>query len=298
MELRDIEIFLVLAEELHFGRTAARLHVSTARVSQSIKQQERLVGAALFERTSRAVRLTPLGEQLRDDLRPHYDGLGLGLERARLAAQGVTGILRVGLIPNFANDLNAVWDAFRAAHTACALHILSAPFLDPFAGLRRGTVDVLIAWLPVEEPDLTVGPVVCTEPRVLAVASTHVLAGSESVTLEVLGDGHGVATAQPHLPAYWEEAYIPATTPSGRPVEPRLQVTNFEEILMLVSTGQMIHPIGAHATRYFPRPDITYLPLTDAPDVRWALIWRSDTRNPLVADLARVVRRLGTIEVR
>ena len=59
MELRDIEVFLTLAEELHFGRTAERLHVTPARVSQAIKKQERAIGAALFERTSRVVRLTP-----------------------------------------------------------------------------------------------------------------------------------------------------------------------------------------------------------------------------------------------
>ncbi|MEV7025032.1 LysR family transcriptional regulator [Kitasatospora sp. NPDC093558] len=51
MELRDIEIFLTLAEELHFGRVAERLHVSPARVSQAIKAQERRIGAQLFERT-------------------------------------------------------------------------------------------------------------------------------------------------------------------------------------------------------------------------------------------------------
>ncbi|MGW8882036.1 LysR family transcriptional regulator, partial [Streptomyces mirabilis] len=75
MELRDIEIFLTLAEELHFGRTAARLHVSPARVSQAIKKQERRIGGALFDRTSHHVRLTPLGRQLYDDLLPVHRGL-------------------------------------------------------------------------------------------------------------------------------------------------------------------------------------------------------------------------------
>lgn len=72
VELRDIQIFLALAEELHFGRTAERLRVSQARVSQSIKQQERRTGGALFERTSRSVRLNPLGERLRDRLDAGY----------------------------------------------------------------------------------------------------------------------------------------------------------------------------------------------------------------------------------
>jgi DNA-binding transcriptional LysR family regulator len=68
VELRDIEIFLTLAEELHFGRTAERLHVSQARVSQAISKQERRLGVALFDRTSRRVTLTPVGRRLREDL--------------------------------------------------------------------------------------------------------------------------------------------------------------------------------------------------------------------------------------
>jgi hypothetical protein len=79
VELRDIEIFLVLAEELHFGRTAERLHVSRARVSQAIKKQERRIGAPLFDRTSRTVTLTPIGQRLRDDLQQAYDLVQSGL---------------------------------------------------------------------------------------------------------------------------------------------------------------------------------------------------------------------------
>jgi DNA-binding transcriptional LysR family regulator len=70
MELREIEIFLALAEELHFSRTAERLHVSQARISQTIKKLERQVGAPLFDRTSRSVAPTPIGARLRDDLAP------------------------------------------------------------------------------------------------------------------------------------------------------------------------------------------------------------------------------------
>ena len=91
MEIRDVEIFLTLAAELHFGRTAERLHVSQARISQAVNQQERRIGGALFDRSNRRqIRLTPLGRQLRDDLRPVYDGLRASLERAQLAAQGIS----------------------------------------------------------------------------------------------------------------------------------------------------------------------------------------------------------------
>src|SRR5688500_9971630 len=96
VELRDIEIFLTLAEELHFGRTAQRLHVSQARVSQAIRAQERRIGATLFDRTSRAVTLTPIGKQLRDDLRAGYDTIQKGLATASESARGVSGTVRIG----------------------------------------------------------------------------------------------------------------------------------------------------------------------------------------------------------
>src|SRR5215510_2897054 len=98
MEQRDIEIFLTLAEELHFGRTAERPHVSTARVSQTIKKLERRVEATLFERTSRQVALTPTGRRLDDDLRPAYQQSREGGDRAIAAARGVEGELRAGCI--------------------------------------------------------------------------------------------------------------------------------------------------------------------------------------------------------
>jgi len=84
MERRDAEIFLTLAEELHFGRTAERLFVSQARVSQSIKKLERRIGAPLFERTSRHVALTPIGRQLHRDIGPAYRRIsGAWPERCR-----------------------------------------------------------------------------------------------------------------------------------------------------------------------------------------------------------------------
>jgi DNA-binding transcriptional LysR family regulator len=107
VELRDIEIFLTLAEELHFGRTAERLHVTPARVSQSIKKQERAIGAELFERTTRAVRLTPVGEQLRDDLELGYCQIRQAIGGAAAAVRGISGTVRVGFSGPWCGDLVA-----------------------------------------------------------------------------------------------------------------------------------------------------------------------------------------------
>jgi DNA-binding transcriptional LysR family regulator len=291
VELRDIEIFLTLAEELHFGRTAQRLHVSQARVSQAIRLQERRIGAALFVRTSRVVRLTPLGEQLRDDLRPVHRDLLAGLERARLAAHGTTGILRVGMLPVNAYDLRPFWETFRTRHPQWRLRVRYCSYVDAFGPLRDGDIDVLVAWLPIEEPDLVVGPEIFTEPMVMLVPPGHRLAGEDSVSVEVFGQ-HTLPSV-PGMPDYWEDGFAPFYTPRGRRIE-RDDTTHggLEELFTVVGDGELVSALGAHVVRYHSRPGIRYIPVRDSWRLRWALVWRGDRENDLVRALADTVRDL------
>ncbi|MEW9552455.1 LysR family transcriptional regulator [Nonomuraea sp. NPDC050783] len=292
MELRDIEIFLTLAEELHFGRTAERLHVTPSRVSQAIKKQERRVGAALFDRDSRHVELTPIGRRLFEDLQPMYLGMREGIDRAARAARGKTRVLRIGMTNANHQDLRPLLDAFEARHPGCDLNIRHVGFDDPFGPLRAGAVDVQVVWLPVREADLTVGPVVYVEPVVLAVGARHRLAGRASVSYEDLADEVVMGGARPD---YWREALVPRHTPSGRPIPVGPVAGNSAEMLPLLSNGEAVSPAHAHAARYFARPDVTYVPIHDAPPARWALIWRTAVRSDLVQDLAAVAGRLGPI---
>ncbi|MGW6710326.1 LysR family transcriptional regulator [Streptomyces sp. NPDC054956] len=293
MELRDIEIFLVLAEELHFGRTAERLMVSQARVSQAIRKQERRIGAALFERTSRTVRLTAVGRQLRDDLQPVYAGLHASVERARLTARGVTGRLRVGMMPFNVVDMYPYWKAFRSRHPQWELEIRQLTYVDPFGRLRDDDMDVLVTWLPVEEPDFTVGPVLCTDPRILAVAADHELAHLTSARLEIFADFQHVVA--PTMPDYWEDSYLPFHTPQGRSIERVGPVTNAEELINRVGMGEIIHSFPSHITRHWGMPNIHWIPVTDMPALSFALVWRTEAENELIGALAATVRELGSL---
>jgi DNA-binding transcriptional LysR family regulator len=295
VELRDIEIFLVLAEELHFGRTAQRLHVTQARVSQAIKQQERRIGGLLFDRsTRRTVRLTPLGKLLRDDLRPVYAGLQLSLERARQAAHGITGTLRVGMIPFNTHDLRPYWDTFRTRHPHWTLQIRRASFVDPFTALRTGEHDILVAWLPIEEPDLTVGPVLFSDRRILAVAADHELAGRPSVSVEMLADfPHG--TGQ-RVPRYWEDAYLPFQSPRGRTIERGAFLANSDELVNGVALGDIVQVFPIHVTSHWALPDVRWLPITDMPRLRYALVRRAETETDAIRAMAAVVRELGELQ--
>src|SRR5690349_22405787 len=96
VDLRELRLFLVLCEELHFGRTAERLGLTTSRVSQTVRALERKLGDRLFRRTSRVVELTEAGQVLRAELGPAVAGLDRVLRTATFRGSG-PGVVRVGL---------------------------------------------------------------------------------------------------------------------------------------------------------------------------------------------------------
>ena len=286
MELRDIEIFLTLAEELHFGRTAERLRVSQARVSQSIKQQERRIGGALFERTSRSVRLTPLGERLRARLDAGYGEIMAALDEASATARGQVGTLTLGTFDAHTQEITAVLDLFRQRHPQCELRMREILPTDPFGGLRSGRMDVGLLWLPVREPDLAVGPELFTEPLMLAVAPDHPLAGRDHVEMEDLGD-YPVVYPDGPVPDYVWEAHTPSVTPSGRPIRSGLTVVTLAEAFAAISAGGVISPVGSYTALSRMRRDITFLPIADGPVMRYAPVWRRTGETPLVRAFLR-----------
>ncbi|MCP9623534.1 LysR family transcriptional regulator [Nocardia otitidiscaviarum] len=296
MELRDIEIFLTLAEELHFGRTAERLHVSQARVSQAIRKQERRIGTALFERTSRRVQLTPVGRRLRADLQQVHDLLQAALARAEAAGLSGGGTLKIGVFGHAGHELRPLTEAFRTRYPGSSITFGEINGADPFTALRTGDHDVNVVWLPVVEPDLTVGPTVLTGRRVLAVATDHPLAVRGTASLEDLADNH-VADFGPDAPEYWVASMVPTRTPQGRRIPRGPIARTFHEIISLVASGRCVHPLGEIAARYNSPPGVVFLPMPDAPELQWALTWRTISDSAAIRALARTAADLGPIRL-
>jgi DNA-binding transcriptional LysR family regulator len=98
VELRELRIFLTLADELHFGRTAERLHISQPAVSEAVRALESRLGLKVFDRTSRRVRLTPAGEALRHNLTPALAAVDQALSDISEQSSAVRGLLRVGFV--------------------------------------------------------------------------------------------------------------------------------------------------------------------------------------------------------
>ncbi|GAA3399249.1 LysR family transcriptional regulator [Streptomyces roseoviridis] len=296
MELRDIEIFLTLAEELHFGRTAERLHISQARVSQSVRQQERRLGGALFDRSTRTVTLTLLGRRLRDDLEPGYGQIRAAIDRAARAALGGCGTVRVGAMGALPSELRWLVDAYKAQFPQCAVEFTEFHFSDPFVKLRTGEVDAQLMWLPVPQDQGWCGPVVLTEGRVLAVCTASPLAARSSVSMEDLA-GRTVLDPGQNVPESWFAAMCPDRTPSGQPIPRGPQARTFHEILALVAAGRIVCPLNGHVPRYYSYPGVTLLPIHDAPLTEWALVLPTAEPAPHVRALVDLARTLGARHV-
>lgn len=288
-ELRELRVFLVLAEELHYGRAADRLGLTPSRVSQTIRALESRLGGRLFDRTSRRVTLSPLGEMLLSRLRPAFGDLEQALADVLASSGAITGTLRVGVQFAWGGPrLIDIVRAFEARHPGCQVEVGEVDIASWVLGpLQRGEIDLMAMRLPISRPDLVVGPILSSEPRVLAVARRHPLAGRASVTLEDIAE-HKVAqfdTMPEELMAEW----TPARAPSGRPIQrvsrsPR----TIAEIGTLVLLGRIVQPtIPAFAER-FDHPEIVLVPISDLPPSRTALLWRHDTGDPRIREFARI----------
>ncbi|MEU6315768.1 LysR family transcriptional regulator [Streptomyces sp. NPDC047014] len=283
LERLEMEAFLGLAAELHFGRTAERLHVTTGRVSQLIKKIERKVGAPLFERTNRSVRLTPLGHRLYDEVRPAYEEIQEALARAVSSTRAaVVEVLRVGFMGAAAGQVaHQAGAMFSEREPGWRVRIREVQLSGALARLHEGEVDILILALPITEPGIVVGPVLFSEARMLAVPASHALARRESVTPEDLADVALVRVCGAP-PGGWLSDLWPDRTPQGRPIPPGPEVETFMEALQAVASGTGAVIVGEQVTRFYVRPGIAYVPITGTPRLDRALVWLRSCSVPAI----------------
>ncbi|MFD8143915.1 LysR substrate-binding domain-containing protein [Streptomyces sp. NPDC059708] len=282
LERLEMEALLGLATELHFGRTAERLHVTTGRVSQLIKAIERKVGAPLFERTNRSVRLTPLGHRLCDEVRPAYEEIQAAFARAVNDTRATVHVLRVGFIGAAAGHIvHRAADMFPRREPGWRVRPREVQLFEALARLREKEVDMLILHLPVTEPGITVGPVIFSEPQLLAIPASHPLARRDSVSMEDFADVAllRVAGVQPGtgLSDRW-----PDRTPEGRTITAGPEIETFLEALQVIASGAGAGIVGEQAIRFYSRPDIAYVPITDMMPKGWGPVWLSSYNSPAI----------------
>ncbi|MEJ3655794.1 LysR family transcriptional regulator [Actinomycetes bacterium KLBMP 9759] len=291
VELRDVRTFLAVAETLHFGRAAEQVGLTPSRVSQSIRSLESRLGGLLFDRTSRRVALTPLGMQLRDDLRPAHAALVAALVAAREATHAVTGELVLGLLHPAGyggKHLTRIVRTFEARHPTCTVVLRELPLAKQLEWLRAGGGDGVVIRLPIDPDDaddLTIGPVLTDDDRMLAVAADHPLASKDQVDAEDLADY--AVTYFPAWSAATQDAFIPPRTPSGRLLR-RRALHSLAEVLPTVALGTVVHPTVRLFAEHIHHPGVVFVPLNGLPRSRTALAWPARKASVRMLAFARV----------
>jgi DNA-binding transcriptional LysR family regulator len=294
VDLRELRVFLTLAEELHFGRTAERLSLTPSRVSQLLRALESKLGGKLVHRTSRRVELTAFGERFHSEVEAVHAQLADVLERTQAASRSLNGTLRLFPFsgPSAGPHLVTIVKAFESRYPECSVQLDQLDQDDVFAQLRRGEADLITTWLPIDAPDIVIGPIVNEEPRVLAVGENHPLAGRREVTLEDIADYRVARLGR--LPPELQGTWIPSRTPTGRVIRNTtvgMPSRHLAELTAGILRGDFVHATVPSVELHLG-PGIVYVPIADLPRWRSALAWRRPATDPRVREFIRIAREV------
>ncbi|WP_327304888.1 LysR substrate-binding domain-containing protein [Streptomyces sp. NBC_01298] len=270
MELRTLRYFVAVAEELHFGRAAARLHMSQPPLSRAIKQLETEAGAALLLRSSAGVSLTEVGAVLLDEARALLDHAER--VRSRVAAAAGPASITVGILGDSASpDVIRLADAYRRRHPGAEVRIREADLTDPTCGLGTGLVDVALTRAPFDAAGLTVR-VLRADPVGALLRADDPLAGRDRLELADLADRRWFRFPE-GTDAAWQSYW------SGGAVREGPQVRAVQECRQAVLWNGTV---GMTLLDHDPGAGLTVVPLSDMEPSRAVVAWRAGDPSPLV----------------
>lgn len=291
MELRHLRYFLAVAEELHFGRAAARLHIAQPPLSQQIRQLERELGYDLFLRTQRRVRLTEAGAAFREEARGLLDRLEQAKAAAGRIARGEAGALAVGFVASATYALlPRLYRRFRARHPEVALALEEMSTAEQVDALRAGRIQLGLARPPVGDDALAAEPL-ADEPLVAALPVRHPLAARKELPLRALAHEPFVLFPRRPRPG-WIDVVQGACHASGFRPAVAQEVLELSTAVTLVAAGVGVTlvPASAQALRL---EGVAYRPLRDpAPSTRLLALRRPDERRAVVDRFLEVAREL------
>ena len=283
MELRLLRYFVAVTEERHFGRAAARLHMTQPPLSRAIKQLEADLGVVLLRRSATGVELTPGGDALLAEART----LLARAERARARVTAAAGpaTLSIGTLADSAAAASTRLAAtFRRHHPEVAIRIREADFTDPTTGLRSGLVDVALTRAPFDDHGISMA-VLRTDPIGVVLRADDPLVGRGPLCLADLAD-----RPWPQLPEgtdpVWRAYWNGATPAGGRRAGP--VVRTITECLQAVLWNGTV---GVAPLTHAMPDGLTVARLTDMPPSPLVVAWASENENPLVASFAQIARQ-------
>lgn len=256
VELRLLKSFVAVAEELHFGRAAARLHISQPPLTVQIQRLEHDLGVMLFVRTNRRVLLTEAGHALLGRARHLLVEAELAANEVRRVGRGETGRLVVGY--NEAATYSVLPTAvhrFRSLHPQTELELCELHSAHQIDALTSGRIEVALVCLPILNSDLVVR-VVHADGPVVALPNTHLLAGLQPIPVDRLA-GEPAILIDPTIEPSWANASQQALSRANVTLRIVQRTDSKNSMLALVAAGLGLSVVSA-ATRVLARDGVTF----------------------------------------
>lgn len=294
IDMRLWRQFAAVAQELHFGRAAQRLHMTQPPLTQAIAGLERTLGLQLFDRTKRRVQLTPAGAALLPQVLDLLDRAQALPAQARAAAAGEVGRLRLAFVSTAGFGLLPQWvRGFRAQWPGVRLELIEATGDVQLQALARGDIDAgLLLHTPGQAPPALQSLCVAQEPLVLAMPDRHPLAQLPVLHLHDVLPEPLVIFPRSILPSLYDAIFALYHGAGREPVVAQ-EAIQMQTIVNLVSADLGLAWVPA-SVQQFQRPGVVYRQLGDQPAVspvcETSLVWAGSAASPALPALPALAR--------
>jgi DNA-binding transcriptional LysR family regulator len=288
MELRHLKYFVAVAEELHFGRAAKRLHIAQPPLSQQIMSLERELGVTLFDRSRRNTQLTEAGVYLLKEAKQLLAHVEQAADTARRIAHGQSGRLVVGFVGSVIHTfLPQSLRTFRGRFHDVELVLHELNTAEQIKALHGRRIDVGFLYPDVQDTALAFRAVI-RKPLMVVLHAKHPLAGRKSLHLKELSKEPFIANTRSSEPVV-RDAFISMCHTAGFTPKIAQEAGHVQTVLGLVAAGLGVCLLPDFISN-IKRPGVRYVPLTGSPPrVELAVVWRSDNSSALVRSFVEVI---------
>jgi len=273
MELRHLRYFVAVAEDLHFGRAAERLHMAQPPLSQQIRQLEIEIGFDLFRRTKRSVQLTEAGQLFLDRVRVIFAQVDRAIEIGRQASRGDLGQMIVGFVGSAAyNVLPPILQSMRTQVPGVGLELRELTTVQQLQWVVEGNIDVGFVRPPVDLPGLE-SEVIFQEPLMVALPECHPLCQDKTVAVRSLMNEFFIQFPRVLAPGLYDPI-ISLCQQAGFSPNVVQEAIQMQTIVSLVAAEMGVAIVPA-SLQNLQRKGVVYKPLAEVtPLVAIALVWR------------------------